>query len=312
MCWRKQTEHLAPVTSISDPREFLSQTRDAVNRVLDDWCSRVRVGMEPKIADAIAYSLSGPGKRLRPALLIAVYGELGGGADVTEIAAAVEVVHTYSLVHDDLPCMDDDDLRRGRPTTHREFGVPVASDAAFHMVPLAARILVSGAKAIGLGPDVVGEMGRELFRAAGAAGMVGGQVLDLEAEGIAVPLEELVRIHRAKTGALISSCVVLGALAAGADGRTVSAVRSYGLELGLAFQVVDDILDATSTSTELGKTAGKDQSQQKATFPAIMGVDRAAQFAEEHIDRAIDHLVSVGLDSGLMNSLALFVHNRRS
>lgn len=284
----------------------------AVNRVLDDWCSRISAEMDPKIANAMAYSLSGPGKRLRPALLIAVYGELDGGADVTEIATAVEVVHTYSLVHDDLPCMDDDDLRRGRATTHREFGVPVASEAAFYMVPLAARILASGAKAVGLGTDVVGRMGRELFQAAGVGGMVGGQVLDLEAEGRELPLEELVRIHRAKTGALISACVVLGALAAGADDRTVSAVRGYGLDLGLAFQVVDDILDATSTSTALGKTVGKDQSQQKATFPAIMGVDRAAQFAEEHIDRAIDHLVSVGLDSGLLNSLARFVHNRRS
>ncbi|MFQ5703686.1 MAG: polyprenyl synthetase family protein [Gemmatimonadales bacterium] len=265
------------------------------------------------MADAIAYSLSGPGKRLRPALLVAAYGELGGTGDPAELAAAVEVVHTYSLVHDDLPSMDDDHLRRGHPTTHRKFGVPVASEAAFRMVPLAGRMLASGGRSLRLEAGTIREMAGELFRAAGAAGgMVAGQVLDIEGEDRETLLEELVRIHRAKTGALIAASVVLGALAAEADAGVIAAVRDYGLELGLAFQVVDDILDATATSGELGKTAGKDRQQHKATFPAIMGVERAAQYAEERIGRAIDHLALAGLDLGLLNSLARFVASRRS
>jgi geranylgeranyl pyrophosphate synthase len=283
-----------------------------VDRVLGDWCARVERDPGGAVGRAIAYSLSAPGKRLRPALVIAAYRELGGEGPVEELAAAVEVIHTYSLVHDDLPCMDDDDLRRGRPTTHRRFGVPVATEAGFLMVPLAARVLEAGATRLGLEPARTALIAGELFRAAGAAGMIGGQVLDLEAEGRPPDLDTLAEIHRRKTGALITSSVVVGALAARATPAQIETIRRFGREIGFAFQVVDDVLDAVSTSEELGKTAGKDARQNKASFAALLGADAAMARARDSARRAVDRLGEGGLDSTLLAGLAEFVVSRRS
>ncbi|MBI2535976.1 MAG: polyprenyl synthetase family protein, partial [Gemmatimonadetes bacterium] len=205
---------------------FLSEARLGVERVIADWGTRVRAE-DPRIGPAIAYALESPGKRLRPALVMAAYRELGGPGDVAPLAAAVEVVHCYSLVHDDLPCMDDDDLRRGRPTTHRQFGVEVATEAGYRMISLAGRVLAAGAARLGLERGVVGAIAAELFGAAGARGMIGGQMLDLEAEGRSLTRGDLERMHRAKTGALIAASAVLGALAAGAAPERVAALRGY-------------------------------------------------------------------------------------
>lgn len=283
-----------------------------MDRVIQDWSTRVAGEEDGKVARAIGYALASPGKRLRPALVIAVYRGLGGAGDAAELAAAVEVVHCYSLVHDDLPCMDDDDLRRGRLTTHRQFDVPTATEAGYRMVPLAARMLAAGAARLGLGRQLAGAIGRELFRAAGATGMIGGQVLDLEAEGRRVDAEELVAIHRAKTGALITASAVIGALAAGAEPGAVAAVRGYGEEIGLAFQIADDVLDATSTSEALGKTAGKDAQRRKATFATIMSPDAALEEASRHAGRAVDQLRAASVDSILLDALARFVVERHS
>jgi geranylgeranyl pyrophosphate synthase len=253
----------------------------------------------------MAYSLSAQGKRLRPALVLASFGALGGTGDAVQLASAVEIVHTYSLVHDDLPCMDDDDLRRGRPTTHRQFDVASAAEAGYRLVPLSARVLAAGAARLGLDAARTGAI-------AGGPGMIGGQVLDLEAEGRRLPLEELVRVHRWKTGALIAASAVIGALAAGAAPAEVEALRGYGLELGLAFQIVDDILDATGTSQDLGKTAGKDAAQAKATFVRVLGVEEAERAAAQHVERAVDILVAHEIDSILLESLARFVEDRQS
>jgi geranylgeranyl pyrophosphate synthase len=223
----------------------------------------------------------------------------------------VEVVHTYSLVHDDLPCMDDDALRRGMPTTHRKFGATTAMEAGFRMVPLAARMLVAGAERLGLDRATVGGIARELFEAAGARGMIGGQVMDLEAEGRQVTPNELTEIHRCKTGALIAVSAVLGALAGRASDAQVRAVRKYGEEVGLAFQIADDILDATSTSEELGKTAGKDAKQQKATYPRVVGAEAAMEEARARVRRAIDQLGLGGINSMVLNDLGHFIVNRR-
>ncbi len=298
------------MTSISDPRTFIDETKQAVDRVLARWCERVLKETPGPVGEAMAYSLSSSGKRLRPALVVAVYRELGGESDVTELATAVEVVHTYSLVHDDLPCMDDDDLRRGRPTTHKRYDVATATEAGFLLVPLSQRVLLSGASAIGLTTRETGRIAGELYHAAGAAGMIRGQVLDLEAEGRAVTRQELVAIHESKTAALITASAVMGAVAArGSDGQ-VEAIRRYGREAGLAFQIVDDILDATATSSVLGKTAGKDAAQQKATFATIVGLDAARDAADTHVQKAMDHLASARLDSGLLAELARFIVER--
>ncbi|MCZ6918256.1 MAG: polyprenyl synthetase family protein [Gemmatimonadetes bacterium] len=299
-------------TSTTDLKAFLAEARRSTNAVLETWCDRARREIPGPVGQAIAYSLSAPGKRLRPALVLALYQELGGNGDVSEIAAAVEVVHTYSLVHDDLPCMDNDDLRRGRPTTHRQFDVATAGEAGLAMVPLAARVLAAGCTRLGCSDEVLGRVAAELFRAAGAAGMIGGQVLDLEAEGRPVAIEYLREIHRRKTGALIEASAVIGAIAGGAAPSRLAAVRAWGREVGVAFQIADDVLDTTATSQELGKTAGKDARQRKATFATLLGPEAAMEEARARIDRAIALLGESGIDSSLLQGLANFIVNRRS
>lgn len=304
-------DHLEVATSTELDR-FLRQTRERLTCVLEEWGDRARVEMGGVVGEAIAYSLEAPGKGFRPALVLAVYRELGGSGDAAELAAAIEVVHTYSLVHDDLPCMDDDDLRRGRPTVHNRFDAATATVAGFRMVPLAARVLAAGANRLDLGSDVVSRMGEELFAAAGAGGMVGGQFLDLLNEGRSLSVDRLVAMHQKKTGALIQACCGIGAAAAGARGRQLDAIRAYGAEIGTAFQIADDVLDATASSAELGKTAGKDARQNKATFVTVLGLEQAAREAESHVQRAIDQLGGGGIDSLLLEELARFIIERRS
>lgn len=275
------------------------------------WGVRVRTE-DPRLGPAIAYALESPGKRLRPALAAAMYRELGGTGDVGELACAVEVVHCYSLVHDDLPCMDDDDLRRGRPTTHRQFGVALAVEAGYRMIPLAGRVLEAGAARLGLAPGVRAAAAVELFAAAGARGMIGGQVLDLEAEGRALDRAGLEDMHERKTGALIAASAVIGALAAGAEQERLAAARGYAEDVGCAFQIADDLLDASGSSAELGKTAGKDARQRKATFATVLGPDAARAEAARRVRRAVDRLRRVKLDSSLLEDLAHFMISRRS
>jgi len=248
-----------------------------------------------------------------PTLVLASYEAVGGGgsaAAVAELAAAVEVVHAYSLVHDDLPCMDDDDLRRGRPTTHRAFDVATATRAGFHMVALAAAVLAHGMEALALDASRRRAVALELFGAAGAGGMIGGQVLDLAAEGLALPAERLEEVHRRKTGALIAAACVIGGLAAGAPVRIAEALRGYGARVGLAFQIYDDVLDATATSDELGKTAGKDAARAKSTFVTLLGVGAARAEAERLAALAVDWLREAGLVSPVLVELAHYIVTR--
>jgi len=252
-----------------------------------------------------------PGKRVRAALVIAAYRSVGGRAEgIIHIATAVEVVHAYSLVHDDLPCMDDDDLRRGRPTTHVAFDVATATRAGWMMVPVAGRVLVEGATSLGLSPKVLKEMSRELFQASGPEGMVGGQWLDLEAERRELDLAGLVRVHRGKTGALIRASCGLGALAAEAPAEQVEALRQYGADIGLAFQVADDVLDVTGTSEDLGKTAGKDVATAKSTYVRLLGVEGARTEAQRLAQAALDHLAAAGVEVGALGGLARYIVER--
>ena len=262
--------------------------------------------------EVVRYSLLGAGKRLRPTLVFAAHEALNGSsaAGVAELAAAVEVVHAYSLVHDDLPCMDNDDLRRGRPTAHRAFDVPRATRAGYDMVTLAARVLAHGLGALALPPARRRAISLELFRAAGAGGMIGGQALDLEAEAKALSLKALAEVHARKTGALIAASCVIGGLSAEGTTSHVEALRAYGEAIGLAFQIADDVLDATATSDQLGKTAGKDAAHAKATFVTLLGVGAARAEAERLAAQAVDHLRDAGLVSPILIELAHYIVTR--
>ena len=284
----------------------------AVDAALAGFCDRYLGALPPLTADAVRYALTGEGKRMRPMLVLAAFEAAGGRGDATRLAAAVEVVHAYSLVHDDLPCMDDDDVRRGRPTVHRVYGVPAATAAGLAMVPLAARCALDAAAELGLAPAAAGAVVRELMRASGAGGMIGGQQLDLEGEGQAHSLEGLERIHRAKTGALITAAARIGGLAAGAGSGRLDALGRYGEAVGLAFQIADDVLDVTATTHELGKTAGRDLDLHKSTYPALLGVDGAMQRARALADEAQAALAAVGLLTPTLGYIAEFSVARRS
>lgn len=302
--------------SISTPdagaERMLQESRERTDAILEAWAVRLQREFPGRQGEAMAYALRSPGKRVRPALVMAAYRACGGGSpSIVGIAAAVETVHTYSLVHDDLPCMDDDDLRRGRPTTHRRFDVPTATRVGFLLVPIAARVLAEACRSLGLSDAEAGTLAAELFTAGGIAGMVGGQWLDLEAEGRALELEELRAVHRGKTGALIEASCVLGALAARAPAPLRDALRDFGREIGLAFQVADDVLDATGTSEELGKTAGKDAAVAKSTYVQLLGVEGARAAAARHAAAAVNSLERSGVPSGTLAALARYIVTRR-
>jgi geranylgeranyl pyrophosphate synthase len=304
------------VTSNADDNTadlILAEARERTDLLLAAWAERLGAAVGGREGEAIAYALHSPGKRVRPALVLAAYRAVGGTAEaVAGIGAAVETVHTYSLVHDDLPCMDDDDLRRGRPTTHRRFDVPTATRVGFLLVPVAAQVLSEAAGELRLSGRVLGRMAVELFRAGGVEGMVGGQWLDLEAEQRALDLPELIAVHRGKTGALIRVSCVLGGMAAEASPAEVEALGAFGGDIGLAFQIADDVLDATGTSDQLGKTAGRDEALQKSTYVRLLGVDGARREALDLAERAIGHLDRAAIDSPSLAALARYIVTRNN
>jgi geranylgeranyl pyrophosphate synthase len=286
--------------------------RDAIELALASCCDDDLTAVAPRVADAIRYSLLGQGKRFRGLLVLASYRAAGGTGDASGLAAAVEVVHAYSLVHDDLPCMDNDDLRRGRPTVHRAFDVATATAAGVTMVPLAARTAQRAATDLGVTTDLAGRIVGELMSASGAGGMIGGQLLDLLAGGQRLSLEELERVHRAKTGTLIAASARIGAIAAGAGDGVLAAFSVFGDTLGLAYQIADDVLDVTGTSDQLGKTAGKDLANLKSTYPLVMGIAEARNRAAALVNDACYALETTGRLTPALERLARHVVERQS
>ncbi len=297
---------------MSEPRTDFAPAQVAINAALARVSDRRLEGLAPPVRDAIRYSLLGEGKRMRGILVVSAYDAAGGTGDAAELAAAVEVVHAYSLVHDDLPCMDDDDMRRGRPTVHRVFGIAAATAAGLAMVPLAALCAADAARDLGLDDDAVGALVAELMQASGAGGMIGGQLLDLEGEGRPLKLADLERIHRAKTGALIVAAATLGGRAASASQPRLDALARFGAAVGLAFQIADDVLDVTATTDQLGKTAGRDLELRKSTYPALLGIDGAKVRATALIDDGCQALSDVGLLTPALERLARFTVERTS
>lgn len=320
---------------------FLKTERAAIEAARARVVDEVLADMSATIADPVRYALDAGGKRLRPVLCVAAYravrgmsqergkvarpaeatsvhGSSGGGTDsdgamppgIYTIACGLELIHTYSLIHDDLPCMDDDDLRRGKPTTHRVYGERRAIVAGATLIALACRAVADGGLALGLAEAERMAMVGELCRAAGGGGMVGGQLLDLEAEGRPITLEELESIHRRKTGALLVAALRLGGLAARADRAVVDALGEFGAAIGLAFQIADDVLDVTASTAELGKTAGRDAELAKATYPALLGLDGARARAREEADRGIVALRAAGVESPALEALARYAVER--
>ncbi|MBI3931880.1 MAG: polyprenyl synthetase family protein [Acidobacteria bacterium] len=263
---------------------------------------------------AVRYSLFAGGKRIRPILVLAA-GEAVGGTrdDVLPLACAVEMIHTYSLIHDDLPAMDDDDLRRGKPTSHKVFGEALAILAGDALLTRAFHLMAE------VPPEWNGDRVRRRLAAAailgeacGTGGLIGGQVEDLESEGKAVAASALERLHRAKTGALLSACVRGGAVLGGAGGADLASLARYASAIGLAFQVVDDILDATEGAEQLGKTAGKDHAAQKATYVSVHGLDRARIMARDLLTEALDALAPLGSRTELLAGIARLIVERRA
>jgi geranylgeranyl diphosphate synthase type II len=261
---------------------------------------------------AMRYSVLAPGKRLRPVLVIAGAEAVGGAAPaVMDAACALELIHAYSLIHDDLPAMDDDDYRRGRLTNHKVFGEAMAILAGDALLTLAFRLIADNASRMN-DPRMIARVVADVADAAGTNGMVGGQVVDIESEGKDVTAETLEYIHRHKTAALIRVSLTAGATLAGGRPEQVAAIRAAGEALGLAFQIVDDILDVEGSLAELGKSAGSDERKQKATYPAFHGLEVSRQKARALIDEAKRLLDPLGPAATPIRALADFVFERRS
>jgi geranylgeranyl diphosphate synthase type II len=290
----------------------LDKEREAVERGLAEICDTYLSSLPAGIGEAIKYALSGSGKKLRPLLVIAAYRACGGDRDVITLACATEVLHAYSLVHDDLPCMDDDDFRRGRPTVHRVYGSRTAIVAGVAMIPLAVQLVSEAARSMRLSPKVRSTIIETILEAVGIAGMIGGQARDLWGERLSLTLAQREEIHRAKTGALIAASLAIGAQSAGADDQSLAAVRRYGAAIGLAFQIMDDVLDVTSTTSALGKTAGRDEQLGKSTYPALLGVDGARKRARGLVDQGLESLNERGLLTQDLSQVANFILTRTS
>jgi geranylgeranyl diphosphate synthase type II len=287
---------------------YLDTTGRRINAALDKLLPREDTP-PPTIHQAMRYSIFAGGKRIRPVLTLAACEAVGGKiGPALPLACAVECIHTYSLIHDDLPCMDDDDLRRGRPTNHKVFGEGIAVLAGDALLTEAFQ-LVARAKITRRYP--VALLVRELATAAGSRRLIAGQVQDLENENRAASLDEVKTTHRNKTGALITTSIRLGAMAGNAHPTQLQRLTRYGQDLGLAFQVIDDILDATSTKAVMGKSVRADEKNQKSTFPKLLGLDRSRAFAAALIADAHRQLRDFGPRAEPLRAIADFFLTRQ-
>ena len=277
------TRVASPNSSSFDLSAYLKTRTAAVNRALDDFLPSAQT-KPATIHKAMRYSLFAGGKRMRPALCLAAAEACGGSdRDAMPLACAVECIHTYSLIHDDLPAMDDDDYRRGKLTSHKVFGDGIAILAGDALLTQAFEI---AARSRGWPRYPHQTIVLELTRAAGSLQLIAGQVADLESEGKNISAAQLKYIHERKTSALLCGCVRLGAMSAHCTAPQLQALTQFGYNVGLAFQVIDDILDVTQTSEQLGKTAGKDTAARKATYPAIVGLKKSRLIARDLTERA--------------------------
>jgi geranylgeranyl diphosphate synthase, type II len=298
--------------SAFDLEVYLQERRRLVDAALDGFLPSEDT-RPPSVHRAMRYSVLAGGKRLRPILVIAGAEVVGASPSaVMPTACAMELIHTYSLIHDDLPAMDDDDYRRGRLTNHKVFGDAIAILAGDALLTYAFQLVAQNATVPGVDPKVVCDVVAEIAEAAGTGGMVGGQVVDIESEGKTITAEELEYIHVHKTAALLRVSLSVGARLGGADAAALAAVADAGQSLGLAFQIVDDILDVEGNLETLGKTAGSDERKQKVTYPALHGVEASRREARRLIERTKSRLSVFGARSAPLCALANFVVERKS
>ena len=293
-----------------DLKGFLATERERVEESLRGALEDLLPGVPPDYRPAIRHGVLSGGKRLRPILCVTAYRAAGGtGEGIYALAASLELIHAYSLMHDDLPCMDDADLRRGEPTTHKLHGERATMVAGALLIPLAARQAWASARGMGLGEAEGRVLVGELSRAAGGGGMVGGQVLDLLGEERSLSAPELDDLHRRKTGALLRAALRMGGLAARAGEGTLKALDSYGAAVGLAFQIADDLLDATSTAQDLGKNPS-DAELGKSTYVTLFGMEEASRRAHSLVDEALAALRHGGLRAPELEALARYIVDR--
>jgi len=290
----------------ADIRRYQARSEQRLDRYLS-----LKEPGTPRLLEAMRYSVLGGGKRLRPILVYCTGEALGAPLEALDApAAAVELIHAYSLVHDDLPAMDDDDLRRGRPTCHKAYDEGTAVLVGDALQALAFDVIAADASP-GVGAAARLQSLRVLAQGIGTAGMAGGQAIDLEAVGHQLDFAQLEDMHRRKTGALIRASVLMGAITAGiTDGEAFQALDRFGAELGLAFQIQDDILDVEGDVATLGKLVGADAARDKPTYPSLLGLDRARQLARESRDKALASLGILGAGGAALAQLAHFVVDR--
>jgi geranylgeranyl diphosphate synthase, type II len=291
-----------------DIKSFLEESK----KLVDSFMEQLLPGKDEApstIHKAMRHSVFAGGKRVRPILVLASGQSLDGDREVLlHLGAAIEMMHTYSLIHDDLPALDNDDLRRGQPTCHKVFGEAMAILAGDALMTRCYQVLANLPK---IQDSVKIRIISEIAVATGTVnGMIGGQVVDLESEGKSIDAATLEYIHHSKTGALLAACVRCGALAAGANPKQLGMLSKFGNKIGLVFQIVDDILDVTSSSEMLGKTAGKDEKAKKATYPALYGIEASRKKAKELADSALRCIESFGEQANVLRSLAQFIVSR--
>ncbi|HZW82694.1 MAG TPA: farnesyl diphosphate synthase [Candidatus Deferrimicrobium sp.] len=289
---------------------YLTEKNKLVESCLDQWLPREDA--EPaKLHQAMRYSLFAGGKRIRPILTIAAAEAVDGDiSKVLPAATALELIHTYSLIHDDLPAMDDDDYRRGRLSNHKMFGEATAILAGDALLTFAFELLVRESIGAGVEAEKITFALLELSSAAGTFGMIGGQAMDLSAEGQKVNLDGLETIHKCKTGALLRAAVRIGAGVSGANQEQLQALTSYAESLGLAFQIKDDILDIEGDSQKLGKQAGSDLLKDKSTYPSILGLQEAKRLLNQQIDNSLQSADIFAEKGKILRDIALFVRDR--
>jgi len=299
-------------TTSFDLPTYLEAERQEVDAALQRALARLVASLPPAVAAAVRHGVTSGGKRLRPILCATAYRACGGVAEdpaVYDLAASLELIHAYSLVHDDLPCMDDAALRRGTPTTHREHGEPAAVLAGAALIPAAALQALEAAQALGCARATSLAVTRTLLEASGAGGMVGGQWLDLMGEGHSLDGAALDHLHGRKTGALLAASLVMGGLAAEAEPAVVDALEAYGTAIGLAFQITDDVLDATSSAEILGKNPS-DVVLDKSTYVSLHGLDAARRRAREVVASGLNALNAARVRAPALSGLAHYVVER--